>query len=214
MTSPSILRLPEGSDVPLHAEGNLAAIRRKASRRHYAPAGTMRCIGIPIFRSTLARDLGLLVDLDDEVEAWQCLPRALDFCDADGVLVRHVPDFLVRYACGSEIYLDAGRIGLTSADDRTAWSAICEAEIRTEPALPNAREMLRYARRIVPLGDRIRLLAYLEDVGSATLVDAASGMRESPDPVGAVIALVLQRVVRIDWRERRLAPDSRVEIVR
>lgn len=39
-------------------------------------------------------------------------------------------------------------------------------------------------------------------------------MRESPEPIGAVIAMVLQRVIRIDWRENRLGPDSRVELVR
>ncbi|MBP0615754.1 hypothetical protein [Jiella mangrovi] len=174
----------------------------------------MRCVGIPIFRSALARDLGVLLDLDDQVEAWQCLPKALDFAGPDGVIVQHIPDFLVRYACGCEVFLDAGGIDAVPVDAEFAYTAVCEAEIRIEPALSNAREMLRYARRNVPLGDRIRLLAYLEDVGSATLVDAASGMQESREPVGAVIALALQRIVRIDWRERRLAPDSRVEIVR
>lgn len=44
--------------------------------------------------------------------------------------------------------------------------------------------------------------------------EAATAMRGSNEAVGAVVALALQRVVRIDWRERRLSPDSRVEAVR
>ena len=215
MISDLSFRLPREGGPAAHSDPvDLGRIRRKASTCRYLPTGTVRCVGLPLFRSSLARDLGLLLDLDDEVEAWQCLPRAFDFADGDGVILQHVPDFLVHYACGSEVLLDASLDGLAPIDASIAWSAICESEIRVEPAISNAREMLRYARRMVPLGDRIRLVAYLEDAGAATLIEAAAGMRESPEPIGAVIAMVLQRVIRIDWREQRLGPDSRVELVR
>lgn len=215
MISDLSFRLPREGGPAAHSDPiDLGRIRSKASTRRYLPTGTVRCVGLPLFRSSLARDLGLLLDLDEEVEAWQCLPRALDFADGDGVIVQHVPDFLVHYACGSEVLLDAGQAGLAPVDASIAWGVICEDDIRAEPAISNAREMLRYARRIVPLGDRIRLIAYLEDVGATSIIDAASGMHESAEPIGAVIALVLQRIVRIDWREKRLGPDSRVELVR
>lgn len=203
MISDLSIRLPREGGPAAHSDPvDLGRIRRKASTRRYLPAGTVRCVGLPLFRSSLAHDLGLLLDLDEEVEAWQCLPHCLDFADGDGVIVTHVPDFLVHYACGSQVFLDAGPVELAPIDEPVVWSAICESEIRAEPAISNAREMLRYARRMVPLGDRIRLIAHLEDAGSATLVDATAGMRESAEPIGAVIALVLQRVIRIDWGEK------------
>ena len=214
MHSSSALRLQsEGTSIH-HLDRNLIAARRKASARRYPPVGAVRCIGRAVFRSTLARDLALLLDLDDDIEAWQCLPMPIEMADGDGVVRVHVPDFLVTYADGSLVHLDAGRLDLTPAGGGISWSCVSEDEIRIEPALSNARDMLRYARRIVPLGDRIRLLAHLEDVGSTTLVEAAAGLRESSEPIGAVVALALQRVVRLDWRETRLHPGSRVEAVR
>ena len=214
MNSSSAIRLrSEGMSIS-QLDNDLATARRKGPPRRFPLAGTVRCVGQAVFRSALARDLAMLLDLDDEVEAWQCRPAPIDMANADGVVAPHVPDFLVTYADGSSVHLDAGSLDLRPVAPAIAWSCVCEGEIRIEPALSNARDMLRYSRRIVPLGDRICLLAYLDDAGAVTLVEAASAMRESSEPIGAIVALALQRIVRIEWRDTRICPETRVEAVR
>lgn len=199
------------SDIPALAEDRLLTeARRRASSRRFGPAGTMRCIGRPAFRSVLARDLGLLLDLDPDVSEWACLPAVLEFANRDGEVVEHVPDVLVRDIDGRDRFLDAGETGLTPVDPTVAYRAVPEDEIRQEPLLSNARDAMRYAKRVVPLGDRVRLLAYLEEMSPITLVEAASAMRESSEPVGAVIALALRRIVRIEWEDAPIGPETAV----
>ncbi|TFF19854.1 hypothetical protein E3C22_19510 [Jiella endophytica] len=188
----------------------LTETRRRASGRRFGPTGTVRCTGRSAFRSALARDLGLLLDLDPEVAAWACLPAVLEFANRDGEVVERVPDFLVREEDGRERFLDAGETGLTPADPSVAYRAVPEDEIRQEPLISNARDAMRYAKRVVPLGDRVRLLAYLAEMSPITLVEAASAMRESSEPVGAVIALALRRIVRIDWEDAQIGPETPV----
>ncbi len=211
MTSSSFLN----HDLPIiEYDADLVRARRQASCRRFPPTGTVRCVGIPLYRTRLARDLGLLLDLDDDVDAWRCLPASIEVADHDGVIRWHVPDFSVRYGDGSECYLDAGGLDFQIVAPGLGWGCVCEDEILAEPAISNAREMLRYGRRVVPLGDRIRLLAYLEEAGTMTLVEAATAMRESHEPIGAVIALALQRIVKIAWRESRITPETQVEAIR
>lgn len=187
------------------------SFRSEPDRRRFLPFGTVRCDGRPAFRTQLARDLGVLLDLDDEIAAWRCLPPAIDFHDSDGLILSRVPDFLVFHEDGSTILMDAeGPEGIRPCDPAIAYSSVSTAEIRIEPALTNAREMMRYARRTVPLADRVRLLAWLEDAGSVPLIEAASAIRESSEPVGAVLALVLKRFVKMDWRQAPIGPESPV----
>lgn len=121
-------------------------------------------------------------------------------------------------ACdGLLVYLGTSDRDLLPAAPGVTRRRVRPDEILVRSVIANTgkiREMLRYARRMLPLGDRIRLMAYFEEAGDVTPVGAASAMRESHEAVGAVVALALQRVVWIDWREWRLSPDSRVEAVR
>ncbi|KQT72491.1 hypothetical protein ASG54_18215 [Aureimonas sp. Leaf460] len=64
------------------------------------------------------------------------------------------------------------------------------------------------------MGDRVRLLAWLEEAGSVTLIEAASAMRESGEPVGAVLAMVLKRHVAIEWHEMPIGPETQVRLRR
>ena len=191
----------------------LTRARRRASPvRRFGPPGTIYCVGRPIFRSRLARDLGLLLDLDRAVVEWSCLPNVAEFADADGEIVEHVPDFRIIESGGLERFVDAGRTNLTPIDRTVSYRTVPEDEILLEPALSNARDMMRYARRSVPLSDRVRLLAYLAEMSPISLIEAASAMRESPEPVGAVIALALRRVVSIEWRDDPIGPETQVRI--
>ncbi|GGD22238.1 hypothetical protein GCM10011335_26390 [Aureimonas glaciei] len=138
-----------------------------------------------------------------------------DFLHDDGALRSRVVDFLVVHEDGSEILMDAaGPLGVRLADPGAAYSSVAEDEIRIEPALTNAREMMRYARWTTPLGDRVRLLAWLDDVGSVPLIEAAAAMRGSGEPVGMVMALVLKRFVTIDWRKAPIGPETLVSLRR
>lgn len=184
--------------------------RRASSVRRFGPAGTVYCIGHPIFRSQLARDLALLLDLDAAVAEWSCLPAVVEFADAFGEIVDRVPDFRVVDVHGWSRFVDAGESGLTPIDPLIVHESVPETDIRQEPALSNARDMMRYAKRVVPLGDRVRLLAYLEEMSPITLIEAASAMRESPEPVGAVVALALKRVIKLEWREAPIGPETQV----
>lgn len=184
--------------------------RRASSVRRFGPAGTVFCNGRPIFRSQLARDLGLLFDLDPSVAEWSCLTTVVEFADAFGEIVDRVPDFLVVDVNGRSRFVDAGESGLTPIDPLIVHESVPETDIRQEPALSNARDMMRYAKRVVPLGDRVRLLAYLEEMSPVTLIEAASAMRESPEPVGAVVALALKRVITLEWREAPIGPETQV----
>ncbi|MER0240279.1 hypothetical protein [Fulvimarina sp. MAC8] len=186
------------------------ARRRASSLRRFGPPGTVLCVGRPIFRSRLARDLGVLLDLDRAVVQWSCLPEVVEFADPDGEIVEHVPDFRIVESGGLERFIDAGRTGLTPIEKSISYRTVPEDEIMLEPALSNARDMMRYARWSVPLSDRVRLLAYLAEMSPITLIEAASAMRESPEPVGAVIALFLRRVVSIEWRDDPIGPETQV----
>ena len=206
--------LSDNSDIDAdNSSGALTLARRRTSSiRRFGPSGTVFCHGRPVFRSQLARDLGLLFDLDPCVAEWSCLPEIVEFSDADGEIVDRVPDFLVVDVDGRPRFVDAGAAGLRPVDPSIVYRAIPADEIRQEPALTNAREMMRYVKRVVPLGDRVRLLAYLEELSPITLIEAASAMRESNEPVGAVIALALKRIVSIEWQDAPIGPETPVRL--
>ena len=86
----------------------------------------------------------------------------------------------------------------------------------TDPAdfpavrLDNARELLRYARWRPTLGDRVRLLAFLDQEGSLCLADCMTAIRAGRDPIGTIAALALRRFVEIELDEAPIGPETRV----
>lgn len=175
----------------------------------FRPLGTVRCKGAPSFRTQLARDLACLLDVDDEVSGWSCLPAGL-ICDGEV----HVPDLLVRRGDRHE-FLDAGQgTGLASIENAAAargctydfWPA---ARIREGFRLQNAKDLLRYARWECPLGDRVRLLAGLEENGSLTVAECLSAFRETR-PIAGLATLALLRFVSIDIDSAPIGPSTSV----
>jgi hypothetical protein len=177
----------------------------------FRPFGTVRCQGAPAFRTQLARDLACLLDVDDDVATWSCLPA---------VLVRngesHVPDFLVRRGAGHEL-VDAGNgpgYGWLSqeAEERgCAYVVVASAHVREGFRLANARDLLRYARWECPLGDRIRLLAGLEENGTLTVAECLGAFRETR-PIAGLAALALRRFVSIDIEIAPIGPSTSVRL--
>jgi hypothetical protein len=52
----------------------LSAAYNQAIVNNFFPRAAVRCSGDLMFRSQLARDLTCIVDVDDKVVAWMCLP--------------------------------------------------------------------------------------------------------------------------------------------
>lgn len=207
ITEPASRRRAVDAPTPLER------IRSAAGRLRFEPLGTVRCRGAAEFRTRAARDAGALADLDPEVTAWRCLPLALE---RDGEI--HVPDLMLERA-GVAVLVDAVGEG---AAPPAPWAsgAAAEAGFRYEllaaaympdVRLENCIDLLRYARWRAPLGERVRLLALLED-GPLPLGDCLSAMR-SPDPMGVVAALALRRFVELDIDDALIGPDTRVRAI-
>lgn len=193
-------------------EPALVAVRAQALECLFRPRGTVRCSGRPAFRSQLARDLGCLLDVDDEVDAWSCLPVML--LEGNN---SHVPDFLVLR--GSEhVLMDAvrhpgdaphGWIEEAAAERGYGYETWRVERIRSGYRLSNARDLLRYAGWECPLGDRVRLLAGLDETGSMTITECLSAFRETR-PIAGLSSLILNRFVEIDLDEARVGPETQV----
>jgi hypothetical protein len=177
----------------------------------FRPLGTVRCQGAPTFRTQLARDLACLLDVDDDVATWSCLPAELARGDES-----HVPDFLVRRGGRHEL-VDAGigpGFGWLSqeAEERgCAYVVVPSAVVREGFRLANARDLLRYARWECPLGDRIRLLAGLEENGSLTVAESLAAFSETR-PIAGLAALALGRFVSIDIDSAPIGPNTSVRL--
>ncbi|WP_048710682.1 hypothetical protein [Microvirga massiliensis] len=192
----------------------LARIREEASGLALPPRGTVRCVGRPLFRTQVARDVGCLLDIDPAVVSWTCLPRVLHHRDG-----RHVPDFAVTRATGVTL-LDAvpasgspplpGWMPAAAQELGPRYEVLHEIDVRDGFRLENARDLLRYASYRVSLGDRVRLLALLDEHGPLPLAACMQAVREARDAIGVIAALALRRFLEIELDEARIGPDTRV----
>ena len=186
----------------------LYAAYKHASSQKFYPVGTVRCSGDPMFRSQLARDLGCLLDVDETVVAWQCLP--VEFATVDGT---HVPDLMVDHEDGKRLFLDVceeeGEVGVSEAAacSHIHHRFVPREEIETGCRLANAKDMLRYANYRTPLNDRMRLLASLEEAGSLTISECLHLFREV-QPMTGISWMLLSRMISADLDERMLGPET------
>ena len=193
-------------------DATLVARRAQAMECVYRPRGTVRCAGKPAFRSQLARDLGCLLDLDGGVDRWSCLPAVLREGDDE-----HLPDFLARRG-REHVLIDAvagpsdmphGWVQEAAADRGCLYEAWGAERIRNGYRLANAKDLLRYAGWDCPLGDRVRLLAGLDEAGSLAVAECLSAFRETR-PIAGLAALVLRRFVSIELDEAPIGPETQV----
>lgn len=191
----------------------LRAPRNSASIRSYHPAGTVKCDGVRLFRSQIARDVGCILDVNPSVTAWRCMPFPFD---VDGI--NHVPDFQVFKVDGATLYLDAPDrvvavdvtvIASEAKRINARYRLIDRSEIYDGFRLRNARDLLRYAAHVAPLGDRLRLLAALDDHGSLPLAECLKAFQETK-PVPGIASLILQGFVEVDLDEEPLGPETAV----
>lgn len=171
------------------------------------PLHTVRCDGPAVFRTQLARDIGCLLDVDDDVISWTCGTVELAM---DGVT--HVPD-LVAESHGGIVLIDAVTKGQPSeliagiaAAAGYQYRPLCRPEL---PAirLRNAKDLLRYARYSVTLENRVRVLAALDECGTMTLAECLSLFRTT-QPIPVFASMVLQRFITIEMDDALIGPES------
>lgn len=195
----------------------LARIRKDAAGKSFPPRSTVRCIGEPAFRSQLARDIGCLLDVDPTVVSWTCLPLVLrDYSNW------HVTDVAVTRTSGIDL-IDAVPTNKNTplplwvpAAAHTlghGYQAQRDADIREGFRLENARDLLRYSSLAVSLGDRVRLLALLDEHESMPLAVCMQSVRDGRDAIGVIAALALRRFIEIDLDDARIGPETRVSRV-
>ncbi|WP_245498844.1 hypothetical protein [Rhizobium leguminosarum] len=173
----------------------------------FYPLSTVRCVGPVLFRDQLARDIGCLLDIDDDVVAWSC--QSLPVSDGQNT---YRPDFVVKRADVSFV-IDGLRddppppwVRDKVRDAGHAYELI-ERDAVPYVRLKNAKDLLRYARHEAALSDRIRLLAALDEDSSLTVAEALMVFRETK-PVAGLASLFLQRFITMDLDDRFIGPET------
>lgn len=185
----------------------------------FRPYGTIRCSNSPYFRTQLARDLGCLLDVDDDVVAWCCRPYGMDEILRDIDRTGAPPDFMATYRDGRDVYFHVvegevdSEVTEAAACHRISHRFVSASEIRSGHRLHNCKDLLRYARYRTPLGDRIRILAALEQEGSASVADCM-GLFSEINPMAGLSSLILHRFVTVDLDAELIAPHTEVRIFR
>lgn len=181
--------------------------------RPHFPVATLKCIGRPLYRSRDARDYASLLDIDTSVISWRCVTHAV----TDDIGARK---YFVDFAVETEdshllVEVCPGTVGDTKWISRVAESfgydyrAVVMPELRKGARLQNVRDLFRYAGSDVPLGDRIRILAALDEMGSMTLAECLAVVREDR-PMRAVASMILCGVLEVDLDSALLGPDTAV----
>jgi hypothetical protein len=193
------------SSESFHARGRDSA---RVERTFFPPKATIKCVGDRLFRSQAARDMACLLDVDPEVESWECQPLELKVRDRI-----HIPDLLVTYSTTRRCLLDACETGGDVAISEAAASIghshrfITREEREGGWRLRNAQDLLRYGNYRCPLGDRIRVIAALDEVGSFSVAEGLGLFREIM-PMAGLASLVLQRILTVDLDEELINPDT------
>jgi len=192
---------------------SLRTSHNSASIRTFSPAATIKCDGPAIFRSQTARDTACLLDVNSAVVSWHCVPVSLD-CGG----VAHVPDFGVVNSDGGRMLIeapdrvspiDAGGIAASAEREGFRYRRLLADEVYDGPRLRNAKDLLRYGSCYLALGDRLKLLATLEEHGSLTIAECLTVFTETK-PVAGLAQMILNGFVEVDLDGELLGPQTMV----
>lgn len=75
--------------------------------------------------------------------------------------------------------------------------------------LRNAKDLLRYAGTVTPLGDRLRLLAALDEHGSLPVAECLKAFQEVR-PAAGIASLILHDYVEVDLDDAPIGPETAV----
>lgn len=175
------------------------------------PFASLKATCRPVFRSQAARDYACLMDLDPEVISWQPMTYPItDIGDAQG---HHHVDFEVQATTHTLIVeVQCGEHG------SPAWlqNTLTECGYRYQAVLPadlnpvrvcNARDLIRYARYEAFLGDRVRVLAALDELGSLSLAECLTAVREGR-AMQTIASMILHGHIEVDLDDSLLGPDT------
>lgn len=194
-----------------HQSASVLAVTNSTSDCTFYPAATVRCEGSKTFRSQAVRDVACLLDVGSSVISWRCMPELLS---ATG----HFADL--------QVFHDDGHVELIDAFDKdvvlemailedaakrsgATYRMVTREEVYGGFRLRNAKDLLRYGNYNVPLGDRLRLLAALDEQGSLTVADSLKAFQETR-PVAGLAVLILQRYLDVALDDAPLGPETTV----
>lgn len=169
------------------------------------------------FRSVAARDLASMLDINPSITAWECGSRQISQGGK-----RHCADFTVYDGDGTVWLMDAPdrkpKVQGAALDTRARslglrYRHVGHSEIYDGFRLRNAKDLLRYGGHEVPLGDRVRLLALLDENGSLTFGECLQAIRESK-PVATLASMILHGFVEVDLDDALIGPETRVTRMR
>ncbi len=194
-----------------HSAADAAREKLPANTSFY-PLATIKCDGPAVFRTQAARDVACLLDVDQTVSSWQCQPLS-----REGHAEMGTPDFLVIYDDGNQRFLDAPdrQPSETTFRERLQdeYRQLSHDEVYDGYRLQNARDLLRYGRWRTSLGDRVRLLAALDEHGSLTLAECLGAIQETK-PVAGIASLILSGFIEVDLDDALLGPETTVRRIR
>ncbi|SSC65183.1 unnamed protein product [Ciceribacter selenitireducens ATCC BAA-1503] len=155
------------------------------------------------------------MDLDPDVARWSTAPPLLRNGDDEYQL-----DFIVLTEGGSFL-IDVGQeepvppIWLFAEIESMGhrYRSVAMIDFAESVRLRNAKDLLRYGFYRPPLGDRIRLLAGLEEMGSLTIAECLSAIQEGR-PMPTLASLILQGFLEVDLDDDLLSPESQVRRIR
>jgi hypothetical protein len=189
--------------------------RHPAQPSNYYPLATIKCVGRPIFRSQAARDFACLLDVDPDVLSWRPFADPL----SDGTRVREV-DFLVVTEnatfiaeVGEEEPLSEAWITEYVSALGHRYRPVGMIELSQGFRLQNAKDLMRYGYYRATLGDRVRLLAALDEMGTLTLAECLSAIREAK-PMASMAAMALHGFIEIEMDESPIGPETTVRRIR
>ncbi|UXS96524.1 hypothetical protein [Agrobacterium tumefaciens] len=195
----------------------LRASRHSASIRTFDPPVTIKCDGPPIFRSQAARDAACLFDVNPSILSWHCMPLSLDY--GGGI---HVPDFGILDEDGTRLLVDAPdrvmplhapEIEVIASRQGYRYRRLVADEVYDGPRLQNAKDLLRYGSTVLALGDRLRLLAVLDEHGNLTITECLTVFTETR-PVAGLAQMILRGFVEVDLDTELLSPETMVRRIR
>ena len=160
-----------------------------------------------------------MLDLDPDVVSWRCVTEAI-VNDSGAARPRwwHI-DFAVETeneALLVEVWqtTTGGPAWLPRVAEKMGYrhQAISIREL-DQNIFENSRDLMRYIGSEVPLGDRVRVLAGLDEMGSLTLAECLTAIRESR-PMHTVAAMILNGMLEVDLSQALLGPDTVVRRAR
>lgn len=193
--------------------GSTRTVKNSVSVHVFHPVATVKCEGFRLYRSQSARDVSCLLDVNPSVAEWRCMSTSLGYGDAC-----HVPDFQVLDADGKTMFIDApDRAGLVDVavvegaarQEDARYKLLSHEEVYDGFRLRNAKDLLRYGDHVTPLGDRLRLLAALDEHGSLPLSECLKAFQETK-PVAGVASLILRGFVDVNLDDGPLGPETSV----